>query len=293
MIHSMTGFGDAHANDNHSRYSVEIKSLNNRYFKPTLRLPDELAGLEPEVESLLRRSVGRGSVLLTLKMRAADDALAHRINTDVLTQYLGQLRQAGLDDIAIGQLLQLPGVVIDPSEAQSGDEAVAQHRESVLALVEKAVDHLIASRRKEGESLAGDLLLHINKIRGYLGNIADRAAGVVDRYHQRIQTRVNELLARAQLEIGRDELLKEVAVYADRSDISEEIHRLGHHLDVFEQTCNSRDEHVGRRLDFIAQEMLREANTIGSKAGDTEIATNIVEIKTCIDRIKEQVQNVE
>ena len=293
MIHSMTGFGDAQANHEHNRYSVEIKSLNNRYFKPTLRLPEELAGLEPEVESLLRRRVGRGSVLLTLKMKAADEGNAHRINTDVLTQYLGQLRQAGLDGVGADQLLQLPGVVIDPSEEIEDGEGVTKHRDVVLQLTARAIDNLISTRRREGEALEADLLLHTKRISELLSAIAERASGVVERYHQKIQARVNELLSRAQLEVGREELMREVAVYADRSDISEEIQRLGHHVEVFQQTMQSKDEHVGRRLDFIAQEMLREANTIGSKAGDTEIAVRIVEIKTCIDRIKEQVQNVE
>ncbi|MEL7239951.1 MAG: YicC/YloC family endoribonuclease, partial [Planctomycetota bacterium] len=199
MIHSMTGFGDAHASRGASRYSVELKSLNNRYFKPTVRLPDEVAGLEPEIESLLRKRVGRGSILLTLKMKADAGAAGHTINTDVLQSYATQIRGAGftLDDI--DRLLWLPGVVVDPAEAASSEERLAEHREIILKLVGEAIDNLIATRRQEGEALLQDLLVHTARIREHLAAIAERAGGCV-RHRADLGQRKVDALQRA---VGR------------------------------------------------------------------------------------------
>jgi len=147
-------------------------------------------------------------------------------------------------------------------------------------------------RKREGESLFADLLKHLTLIRTNLGEIAKRAPFVIEDYHKRLSQRVNELLAKSELQVSQPDLLREVAVFAERADIAEEIQRLNSHLDAFEQACRA-GEHAGRKLDFISQEMLREANTIASKANDAQIARHIVEIKGAIDRLKEQVQNVE
>jgi uncharacterized protein (TIGR00255 family) len=155
-----------------------------------------------------------------------------------------------------------------------------------------AVDKLIGMRKREGQALFTDLQKHLGVIASALVEIEKRAPGVIDEYHRRLTTRVNELLSKAQLQVNQTDLYKEVAVYAERSDIAEEIQRLRHHLKAFEAACRTT-EHAGRKLDFLTQEMLREANTIGSKANDAVIAGHVVEIKGAIDRMKEQVQNVE
>ena len=147
-------------------------------------------------------------------------------------------------------------------------------------------------RRREGEGLFTELMRHVSLIRSNLQEIAKLAPNVVEDYHRRLHQRVSQLLAKAELQVSQVDLIKEVAVFAERADIAEEIQRLGSHMDSFEQSCR-QGEHAGRKLDFIAQEMLREANTIASKANDAEIARRIVEIKGAIDRLKEQVQNVE
>ena len=147
-------------------------------------------------------------------------------------------------------------------------------------------------RQREGQSLFSDLMKHKQVIATSLKEIEKRAPFVIDEYHKRLSQRVNQLLSKAELQVNQSDLLKEVAVFAERADISEEIQRLTSHLDAFEHACRS-GEHAGRKLDFITQEMLREANTIASKANDATIATHIVEIKGAIDRLKEQVQNVE
>ena len=300
MIYSMTGFGDAAAEREGSRYQVEIKSLNNRYFKPTIKLPDVVSSLEPEIESILRKRVGRGSVVFALKMKSADrPAAPAQINVDVLRAYMAQLRQAGLAVADAERLLFLPGVLTSQGESDevaADDEStdLERHRPVILELTQRAADKLLAMRRREGDALLADLMTHTRRIAEHLEGVKARAGGVVEQYYARLVARVNELLAKAELKVAEQDLLKEVAVFAERSDISEEIHRLTHHVQQFEQAIGGDDgEHVGRKLDFIAQEMLREANTIGSKANDGEIAGHIVEIKGAIDRLKEQVQNVE
>lgn len=294
MIYSMTGFGDAAAERDGSRYLVEIKSLNNRYFKPTIRLPEAVSALEPEIESILRKRVGRGSVVFSLKMKSAEAEAPARVDSDVLRSYMDQLARAGLPAGGPEGLLMLPGVLVSATDLLDEAAELARHRDVILELTSQAADKLLAMRRREGEALLGDLLAHTRRIAWHLEGVRSRAGGVVEQYYDRLVARVNELMAKAELEVSQHELLKEVAVFAERSDISEELHRLAHHVQQFEDSVNGEDgEHVGRKLDFIAQEMLREANTIGSKANDAEIVGHIVEIKGAIDRLKEQVQNVE
>lgn len=293
MIVSMTGFGDATAHHNGAHYSVEIRSLNNRYYKPTIKLPDTVSGLEPELDTMLRQRLGRGSITYILKMRMDSAAAAYHINLDALQAYLTQLQSiTGLEKLAridLASLVQLPGVCQEPRD--ESDE-IEQHGPAIRELTTAAIDKLIAMRQREGLSLMADLLKHVKCIGEHLAAVEVRAPLVIDDYHKRLTQRVNQLVSKAELNVNGTELLKEVAVFAERADISEEIQRLRSHLEAFEHACSST-EHAGRKLDFISQEMLREANTIASKANDAIIASHIVDIKGAIDRLKEQVQNVE
>jgi len=293
MIVSMTGFGDATAERDGTHYSVEIRSLNNRFFKPIIKLPDNVSGLEPEIESLLREKLGRGSITFILKMRVDSAEAAYHVNVAALESYLKQLREVkGLDGVAridLASLLQLPGVCQEPRDET---DEIAEHGDTIRAITAKAIEKLESMRDREGQSLFADLMKHSKLIAHELAEILKRAPFVIDEYHRKLSLRVNDLMSKAQLQLDQGDLLKEVAVFAERADISEEIQRLTHHLEAFEQSCRS-SEHAGRKLDFITQEMLREANTIASKANDAQIARHIVEIKGEIDRLKEQVQNVE
>lgn len=293
MIVSMTGFGDAAQERDGTHYAVEIRSLNNRYFKPTIKLPDALGGLEPEIESMLRRQLGRGSITYILKMRSDSAEAAYHINTKALKAYLDQLQEVkGLDrlvSIDLAGLVELPGVCQEPRDET---DEIERHAPMIRAITASAIDKLQAMRDREGRALFEDLMKHVNVIQQSLDVIATRAPFVIDDYHKRLLTRVNQLLSKAELRINEPDLLREVAVFAERADISEEIQRLSTHLRAFEEAGHS-EEHAGRKLDFITQEMLREANTIASKANDALIAKQIVEIKGAIDRLKEQVQNVE
>jgi uncharacterized protein (TIGR00255 family) len=293
MIVSMTGFGDASAEGGGTHYAVEIRSLNNRFFKPVIKLPDTLSGLEPELESMLREQLGRGSITYILKIRSESAEAAYHINVPALSAYVEQLQSVkGLSQyvhIDLAGLVQLPGVCQEPRDET---DEIEKHGALVRQLTVKAIGKLDAMRRREGETLFGDLMKHTSLIAENLKGIEKRAPLVIEDYQKRLTQRINQLLLKAELQVNTADLVKEVAVFAERADIAEEIQRLTSHLESFEQSCRT-GEHAGRKLDFIAQEMLREANTIASKANDGAIARHIVEIKGAIDRLKEQVQNVE
>jgi uncharacterized protein (TIGR00255 family) len=293
MIISMTGFGDAHADRDGTHYAVEIRSLNNRYFKPVIKLPESVSGLEPELESMLREKLGRGSITYILKMRSDSAEAAYHINTQALKSYLEQLQSVkGIDrlvQIDLASLVQLPGVCQEPRD---DTDEMERRGPIVRELTAKAIVKLNAMRTREGEQLFNELMRHVGVIAANLAEIAKRAPSVIEDYHRRLSLRVGQLLSKAELKVNEPDLIKEVAVFAERADIAEEIQRLTSHLGAFEQSCRE-GEHAGRKLDFITQEMLREANTIASKANDAQIARHIVEIKGAIDRLKEQVQNVE
>lgn len=295
----MTGFGEALEQVDGMHYAVEVRSLNNRYFKANIRLPDELADLEGELESRLRRRASRGSITVVVKMRASDAMVTHKINDNALLGYLAHLEtihgkmrdQDQSIHIDMTALLALPGV-LQPAE---DERAIIERARGVITrLLDAACDKLGAMRDAEGAQLAADFGKHIQQIRTHMQTIQGRTGQVVEEYHKRLRTRVNDLMARAQLTVDEPDLIRELAVFAERADISEELMRLLAHLDQFEEIIGSdSDEPAGRTLDFVAQELLREANTIASKSNDAPISRAIVEVKGAIDRIKEQVQNVE
>lgn len=297
MIRSMTGYGDAAAQEGSLHYHVELRSLNNKYFKAAIRLPDALAGLEAELETRLRKVIHRGSITLTVKYKFSDAHAASRVNDAALLTYLTHLEtiHAKITDQAVHidltQLLALPGV-LQPSQ---DDEALMDKARPVLfRLVDEAGKRLAAMRQREGQAVANDLLRQRDVIRDRIDRIGERAPLVINEYHQKLRARIDQLMARAELKVEETDLIREVAVFADRADISEELSRVAGHLEQFEQIINGSDtEPAGRTLDFLAQELLREANTIGSKSNDAAISRAVVELKSAIDRIKEQVQNVE
>jgi uncharacterized protein (TIGR00255 family) len=285
----MTGFGEASGESDGVHYAVELRSLNNRYFKALIRLPEEIAGLEAELESLLRGRIARGSVTLVVNLRDESASAAYEINQAALERYREQLR-AMETEVDPAALLALPGVIQPPEQMDLLDRS----RPVLRRLVVEACEKMTAMRETEGRGLADDLLAHSRYIAERVDQVAERAPLVVEEYHQRLRQRIDQLLAKAQLEVSQLDLIKEVAVYAERCDVSEEVQRVKAHLDQVEQILErSTSEPIGRTLDFLAQELLREANTIGSKSNDAQISRLIVEIKGAIDRIKEQVQNVE
>ncbi len=296
MIRSMTGYGEASTHANGVHYFLEVRSLNGKYFKATVRLPEDLQGLEAELESLLRKRLARGSITLVGKCSDTSEDAAFVINHHALSSYIDQLEQApkvggGSCPIDTAALLALPGVLQPPSDEE---QKIARAREAYSGLLETACIALREMRVKEGAIVRDDLVTNLGVIREHLEQIAVRAPKVVEEYQGRLQTRIESLLAAAELHVEAGDLIREVAVFAEKSDIAEEVARLSGHLDQFGNMLNEdHPKPIGRTLDFIAQEMLREANTIASKSGDVEISRHIVQVKGAIDRIKEQVQNVE
>lgn len=293
MILSMTGFGDAETFEDGVRYRVEIRSVNNRYFKSSIKLPELFQSFEVEVDKLLRARLGRGSVMFSLRMKDETAATAHEINKAALKRYMDDLRTAvgehHADRIDPAILLNIPGVLQPPTVPES---VLEERFESIRALTASAIDRLIEMRRKEGESILADLERHGAVIRARVGDIEGRSPAVVTEYAKRLHSRVQMLMSDGLATLDQDALAREVAIFAERCDVNEEVSRLSSHLDQFAELCRSKEE-AGRKLDFLTQEMLREANTTGSKANDAEITRHVVEIKAAIDRIKEQVQNVE
>ena len=293
MIHSMTGFGEARIEENDHAYHVEIRSVNNRYFKPSIHLPDDFAFLETEVERLMRQHLTRGSVTLRLHVRDLSPQAAQEINSGAVQAYVTRLQEAVGPDtrvvIDLATLLTLPGAC-QPHELT---ETERERKWEVLArLTKTALDHLIAMRAREGRGLAEDLSTHCERMRRSLDVVRERAPLMLVEYRDRLLARIGQLINDSSVTLAADDLLREVSIYAERSDVSEELSRLASHLDQF-ATLMEGSEPPGRKLEFVAQEMLREANTVGSKTGDALIAREIIEIKSSIDRIKEQVQNAE
>jgi uncharacterized protein (TIGR00255 family) len=294
MLNSMTGFARVCRDINGISYAVEIRTVNNRYFKPSIRMPEAAGFLEQEIEKLLRQNIYRGAINYLLRYKNVSGEPMYEIDSAALKTYIEKLNALQCSstsqcNINLADLLLLPGVV-RPQEPEN--EKAQQVRQAVFEVTGQAIEQLKKMRAQEGQSLAQDLKQQCDRIKGLLEDIQSRAKLVINEYQNRLAARVKELLASSRLEIDKDMLAREVAMFADRSDIGEEIIRLGSHLEQFLVNCQTGD-YAGRKLDFISQEMLREANTIASKASDAKICLDVVEIKSCIERIKEQVQNVE
>jgi uncharacterized protein (TIGR00255 family) len=293
MINSMTGYGEADGTLDGVVYSFEIKTVNNRYLKTMIKLPEILAFLDADIEKILRQRLSRGTVNCIIRLKNTTAESLFSINHDALCAAAEQLSKiadsVGNARFDISSLLSLPGIVV-PS--QPDEDMASKIRLKVTEIAKQALDKLKQMRQSEGAALADDLKGHCSSIRKLLDEISGRVEVVLDGYHKKLKKRVDELLSETNLSLDQETLARELAVFAERSDIAEEIARLSFHLEQFVECCQG-NEPAGRKLDFISQEMLREANTIGSKANDSQTSRCVVDIKCNIDRIKEQVQNVE
>jgi uncharacterized protein (TIGR00255 family) len=290
----MTGYGEAASTEGGVHYYVEIRSLNNRYFKSTVRLPEEFAGLEAEFESKLRDRISRGTVTVNVRCTDSSSGAAYEINTPALARYIEQLRampQLAGEKIDIVSMLQLPGVLQSPT---AEEDRLDKARTSFLPLLDKACGALIAMREREGETIIADLRDQLSFINTRLAEVRTLAPAVIADYELRLKSRIDTLVRESQANVNPGDLIREIAAYAERTDIAEEIKRLTAHLAQCEELLSGQSgKPIGRTLDFLAQEMLREANTIASKSPDAAISRCSIEMKGAIDRIKEQVQNLE
>jgi uncharacterized protein (TIGR00255 family) len=293
MLCSMTGLGEARLEEGGFAHHLELRSVNQRYLKISIFVPDDFSFLEPEIERLIRARLTRGSVTYRLTVRTIGNVPPVDFDAAAVAAYAAGLRAAAGDDprlvIDLATLLTLPGVC----QTRELSEAERQQRtRAVEQLTATALESLMQMRTAEGRALAAELAGQCDVIRACLARIRERAGLVVVEYRDRLLERVRELVADSNVRLAEEDLLREVSVYAERSDVREELTRLDAHLDQFLELLASA-EPAGRKLEFIAQEMLREANTMGSKTGDATIARDIIEIKSAVDRIKEQVANAE
>lgn len=294
MLRSMTGQGQAQRHGPWGGLSAEIRAVNNRGFKFTPRLNEALLGLDARLETLVRDSVRRGSVQLNCSWQRSDGAGQYCIDSAVFTSYYRQLMILA-EDLGIGgsldlvRIAALPGCISEPgAEGEIEEEMIAE----VEGVVREALEQLNHMRAIEGAAMQRQLLADLELMDQSIGVIQQRVPAVIDAYRDRLRGKIESVLRREGLSVEVPELLREVQLFADRSDISEEITRLSSHSQMF-RSAMSADESSGRKLDFIIQEMFRETNTIGSKAADAEVARVVIEIKCALERMRELVQNVE
>jgi uncharacterized protein (TIGR00255 family) len=290
----MTGFGEGHRQIDGLHVAVEIRTINSRFYKLTVRLPDSYSVLESQIDAVVRKTIRRGTVQVSLRFDRGHSADDYLINPVALASYRRQLEELSkewhqVELFSMHHLLQLPGVVDETS-----DTAVDIEKEwpVIKEALNEAVKGLLRMRRKEGQAMTTDLQENLDGIAVELEAVDQRSPHVIDGYRSRLEDRLNKVLAEYEVSLDPSDLIKELALYAERSDVSEEIVRLRSHLKQFAETLLLTDG-VGRKLEFVTQEMNRETNTIGSKANDVEISRRVVEIKARLERIREMIQNIE
>jgi len=294
LLLSMTGFGEAHRKDASLAVAAEIRTINSRYFKLVVRAGEGYSALEPLIENLVRQQIKRGTVQVSLRLERARGADDFKINTAVLEGYLAQLEPVAKSrkltaPVAIESLLSLPGVV---DMDGGGPQDPMEEWPLLSATLQAAMDNMATMRTEEGKAMAADLASNAATIARELSEIEGRAPLVGDAYRARLTDRLTKTLAEYEVSLQPGDLVREISIYAERSDISEEIVRLRSHLEQFAATLDL-PESAGRKLEFLTQEMFRETNTIGSKANDVQISRHVIEIKAAIERIREMIQNVE
>ena len=291
MISSMTGFGAADGLVGSARASVEIRSVNHRFFNPSVKLPSAFSRWEGEIRDMLRQKIARGHVTLVARIDR-DESTSPVIDETRLAQYLTALKAlqkkhklAGELDLAT--LLKLPDVITAPS-----DEVDQKAGDALVKIVAKAADNLVAMRRTEGAQLSRFLLERVDAVETRLARIEKRAPVRLKEQHERIKRTVGELIGASGVDPQR--LAQEIALLADKLDVAEELDRFRSHLSAFRDTVRSKTtDPVGKRLGFLLQEMLRETNTIGSKANDAPVLEDVIAIKEELERIREQGENLE
>jgi uncharacterized protein (TIGR00255 family) len=290
----MTGYGEAHSQGEPLTLSIELRALNNRYLKVSLRAPDPYHLLEAEFEKVIRKTIKRGTIQVQLRCDKQAIAEDFRLNTIALASYVQQVR--GIlhltDDeraAILSQVLTVPGVL---PESGSRSHQLQDDWPIVEKVLQQAINQLQTMRKNEGDAMAAELLSYRDHIAKHLGLIKTMIPQVVTTFRDRLHERVKQLLSELDVQIDRNDLIREVSIFAERSDIAEEVVRLSTHLDRFQEIMKE-DESPGRKLEFLTQEMFRETNTIGSKASDVEISKHVVEIKGTLEKIRELIQNVE
>jgi uncharacterized protein (TIGR00255 family) len=289
----MTGFGRGAVMEKNFSASVELKTVNNRFLDVSLRLSSEMQPLETEIKRIISSRLSRGRVDVNLQYERSDE-IHYELNRPMITGYLSAMKKmqdefslAGEPDL--NAIARLPNVLL-PRKDDIGEEFAF----GVAAAISAALEDLEKMRSSEGEMLKTELSGRLNEIERRLPSIEEESANIAEEYRQRLTKRISEMLAKtdSQIELDQGRLAQEIAYLSDRADISEEITRLKTHIEHF-RTIMNEDKEVGKRLDFLTQELNREANTITSKTQNMIVKDNALAIKSEIEKIREQIQNVE
>ncbi len=291
MVKSMTGFGRAEAKQGSYQILVEMKSVNHRFCEINIRMPKQFLAMEEKMKKVVNSFLQRGRIEMFITIEGQDIHDKHlNVDWELLSAYIDSIHKVKdryqiSGSIEINDILKLENV-FTIMETQTGMEAI---EELLLEQVHSASKQLVAMRTAEGDQLKKDIITHLTFIETMSEQLSKLGPTVVEAYRLRLEKKLKEYLGS---QIDEQRILAEAAIFADKADINEELKRINSHLGQFNQSLQSTDP-VGRKLDFLVQELNREVNTIGSKANDANIANLVVEMKACLEKIKEQVQNIE
>lgn len=288
---SMTGFGRASLESNGKNYIIEIKTVNNKYSDITVKSPKRLSFMEDKIRKQIANRITRGKVEVSVSFFDFSNKSKNVVlNKEIAKEYIKQLREIAdennlSENISVVEIAKLPDIL--NSIDSDNDEEIASE---ALQCLNMALDSLIEMRKTEGENIKQDLLVRIERVQNLVDKIAENSKGIVEEYVSKLEKRVKEILKTDVVDENR--IAQEAVIYADKTSIEEELTRLNSHIVQFKELVNS-DGPVGKKLDFMMQEMNRETNTIGSKAGSGEITKAVIDLKVELEDIREQIQNIE
>ena len=288
---SMTGFGRSSLESNGKNYIIEIKTVNNKYSDITVKSPKRLSFMEDKIRKQIANRITRGKVEVSVSFFDFSNKSKNVVlNKEIAKEYIKQLREIAdennlSENISVVEIAKLPDIL--NSIDSDNDEEIAGE---ALKCLNMALDSLIEMRKAEGENIKQDLLVRIERVQNLVDKIAENSKGIVEEYVSKLEKRVKEILKTDVVDENR--IAQEAVIYADKTSIEEELTRLNSHIVQFKELVNS-DGPVGKKLDFMIQEMNRETNTIGSKAGSGEITKAVIDLKVELEDIREQIQNIE
>ena len=291
MIKSMTGYGKSTLSVDSREYQIEIKSINHRYADVNIKMPRVLSYLEEDVKKEILKQVSRGKidVFITYSNDSSENNEI-KINTEIAKLYIKELKQLAQNEglqsnIEVTDIAKFPDVL--KIKSNNDDEKI---KEELLSVVKEATINLCNMRQVEGEKISKDLIDRLNDIENRTLEISKLSTGLIEEYVVKLENRIKEILKTEEIDKAR--LAQEVVIYADKCSVEEEITRLKSHISQFRKMLEQEGA-IGKKIDFLIQEMNRETNTIGSKANNLEITNNVIEIKNEIENIREQIQNIE
>ena len=291
MIKSMTGYGKQSMEQNLREYQVEIKSVNHRYLDISIKMPKALSYLEDVVKKIISSNIKRGKIDVFITFtNNSTEGKEIKINTEIAKMYINELKKLAdeegiLSNIEVTEISKYPDVLTIQNNME--DELIKKELEEVVT---KTVQSLIQMRIAEGKKIYEDIGQRLDKIKEIVEKISSLSTGLIDEYVVKLEGRIKELLGNQEIDEAR--LAQEVVIYADKCSIQEEVTRLRSHISQMKDLLNN-DEAVGKKLDFLIQEMNRETNTIGAKSNNLEITNEVINIKTVLEHIREQIQNIE